>query len=152
MASINDVIEGILEQRQIDCEELAQVKAGSRTVLRITVDGDGVSGRGLNLDEVAEVSQAISRALDDSGVMGERPYVLEVGTRGVDRPLTRPAQWRRNCGRLVAITRTTGDKLTARIDDADEETVRLADGLTLPYAEITRAVVQVDMSRDEEEE
>jgi ribosome maturation factor RimP len=77
---------------------------------------------------------------------------LEVGTRGVEAPLTRPAHWRRNRGRLVAITRADGQSLTARILDADDDRVELADDLSLPYAEITRAQVQVEMNRDEEEE
>ncbi len=152
MASLRDVVEATLAQLQLDLEELTQAKAGSRTVLRITVDGDGAQGQGLSLDEVAAASRAISQALDDTGVMGERAYVLEVGTRGVDRPLTRPAHWRRNRGRLVEITRANGERTTARIIDSDAETVALSDGLTVPYSEITRAVVQVEMNRDDEEE
>ena len=29
-----------------------------------------------------------SKALDDSDAMGSRPYLLDVGSPGVDRPLT----------------------------------------------------------------
>jgi len=133
----------------IDLEEVRQTKAGSRTVVRITVDGDGGEGHGLSLDEVAEASQQISRALDDTNVMGDKPYVLEVGTRGVDRPLVTPAHWRRNTGRLVKVERSGGDPLTARIESADEQVVHLEGGLTLPYADVKRAIVQVEMNRED---
>jgi len=144
-----DVVESVLASRNIDLEQVKQTKAGSRVVVRITVDGDGAEGHGLSLDEVAEASQQISRALDDTGVMGERPYVLEVGTRGVDRPLAKPAHWRRNTGRLVTIERSDAEPLTARIESASDESVRLEGGLTLPYADIKRAIVQVEMNRED---
>jgi len=152
MAALNDLVESVLARRQIELEEITQTKAGSRTVVRITIDGDGAEGRGLTLDEVAEASQEISRALDDTGIMGEKAYYLEVGTRGVDRPLTKPAQYRRNAGRLVKITLAQGEPVVARIESATDDEVRLTTGMTVPFAEISRAVVQVEMKRDEIED
>jgi len=35
--------------------------------------------------------------------MGRTPYVLEVTSPGVDRPLTEQRHWRRNTGRLVTV-------------------------------------------------
>ena len=46
--------------------------------------------------------------LDESDVMGEMPYTLEVTSRGVDRPLTLPRHWRRNEDRLVKATLADG--------------------------------------------
>ena len=152
MASLKNVVESVLVRRDIDLEEIHQTKAGSRTVVRITIDGDGAEGTGLTLDDVAAASQEISRALDDSGVMGERPYVLEVGTRGVDKPLIKPAHWRRNIGRLVKVTRRDGDPVVARIQWVGEDEVRLSDDITIGFDQVAKAVVQVEMNRDEEKE
>ena len=74
--------------------------AGKRRILRIAVDKDG----GVTLDEVAEATREVNRVLDESDVMGEQPYTLEVTSRGVDRPLTLPRHWRRNADRLVKVT------------------------------------------------
>jgi len=152
MASLKDVVESVLTRRDIDLEEISQTKAGSRTVVRITIDGDGADGHGLNLDEVAQVSKEISQALDDTNVMGERPYVLEVGTRGVDKPLTKPAQWRRNIGRLVKVSRLDGEPVVARILAVGDNDVRLSDDITISFDHVTKAVVQVEMNRDEDKE
>ena len=152
MASLKDVVESVLVRRGIDLEEIKQTKAGSRTVVRITIDGDGAEGHGLTLDEVAEASQEISRALDDAAVMGERPYVLEVGTRGVGKPLTRPAHWRRNIGRLVTVNRRDGEPVTARIQSVGENEVRLSGDITIGFDQVAKAVVHVEMNRDEEKE
>ena len=84
----------------LDVEAVEITPAGKRRVLRVAVDKDG----GVTLDDVADATREVSRVLDDSDVMGEQPYTLEVTSRGVDRPLTLPRHWRRNVGRLVKVT------------------------------------------------
>lgn len=152
MAALNDVVESVVARRGIDLEEITQTKAGSRQVVRITIDGDGPDGHGLTLDDVAAASQEISRELDETGVMGERPYYLEVGTRGVDKPLTKPAQYRRNTGRLVKLTLVEGEPVLDRIESVTDDAVELSSGLTVPFANVKRAIVQVEMNRDEKDD
>jgi len=81
----------------MDLEGVRITAAGRRRLLRVVVDADG----GVSLDDIALVSRALSAALDDSSVMGEQPYTLEVSSPGVDRPLTERRHWRRAIGRLV---------------------------------------------------
>lgn len=91
--------------------------------------------------------------------MGEAAYTLEVSTPGISRPLTKPAHYRRNLGRLVTVTRPDTDDLTGRIVAVTEDTVTLrvtngkhprtqtSQDLDLPpLAGITRAVVQIEMN------
>ncbi len=89
----------------LDIEAVEITPAGKRRILRIAVDKDG----GVTLDDVAEATREVNRVLDESDVMGEQPYTLEVTSRGVDRPLTLPRHWRRNAGRLVKVTFADGD-------------------------------------------
>ena len=77
------------------------------------------------LDEIAEASKALSAALDSSDAVGAAAYTLEVSSRGVGRPLELPRHWRRNAGRLVAVTLADGDTITGRIVESDAETVQL---------------------------
>ena len=81
----------------MDLEGVRITAAGRRRLLRVVVDAYG----GVSLDDIALVSRALSAALDDSSVMGEQPYTLEVSSPGVDRPLTERRHWRRAIGRLV---------------------------------------------------
>ena len=46
--------------------------------------------------------------------MGEQPYTLEVGSPGIDRPLTEPRHFRRNVSRLVTLTPLEGEPVTGR--------------------------------------
>ncbi|HEX3611831.1 MAG TPA: ribosome maturation factor RimP [Sporichthyaceae bacterium] len=132
----------------LDLEDLAVAPAGRRSVLRIVVDRDG----GVDLDAVAEISREISTALDSDGLMGDVPYVLEVSSPGVDRPLTAPAHWRRAVGRLVAVDLRAGGSVAGRLTGGDESGADLLDesgGTTrrVEYAEVARARVQVEFSR-----
>ncbi|MDT4992882.1 MAG: ribosome maturation factor RimP, partial [Actinoplanes sp.] len=133
-----------------DLEDVSLSRAGRRHVLRVLVDADG----GINLDGVAVVSREISAALDaaeESGgevLAGE--YQLEVSSPGVDRPLTAPRHWRRNVGRLVAVT-VAGKSLTGRLTAADEDGIVL-DERRLTYAELGPGRVQIEFKRLDEAE
>ncbi|MFD2764590.1 ribosome maturation factor RimP [Micromonospora eburnea] len=163
-ARLREVIEPVVTAAGYDLEDLSVSRAGRRHVVRVIVDADG----GINLDAVADVSRAVSAALDaaeEAGgdiVAGE--YQLEVSSPGVDRPLTLPRHWRRNVGRLVKVTvrggagvpeqRTAADRqLTGRVVEADDEHVVLetdAGRVAHPYAELGPGRVQVEFSRLDE--
>ena len=119
-------IEPVVGAAGYDLEELVVTPAGRRSVVRVVVDRD----QGVTLDDIAEVSRAVSEVLDrnDDG-MGRTPYVLEVTSPGVDRPLTDQRHWRRNTGRLVTVAvGPTGHtaEVTGRITAVDHAGVTLA--------------------------
>jgi ribosome maturation factor RimP len=143
---IETEIGGPLGALQLDVEAVEITPAGKRRILRIAVDKDG----GVTLDDVADATREISRVLDDSDVMGEQPYTLEVTSRGVDRPLTLPRHWRRNADRLVKVDTTEGETIEGRIATSDEAAACLeVDGTIreIAYADISRAHVQVEFNR-----
>ena len=129
-----------------DLEAVELSAAGKRSVLRIAVDKDG----GVTMDDVAEATRAISGVLEDSTVMGERSYTLEVTSRGVDRPLTLPRHWRRNADRLVKVALVEGGEVEGRIGASDDEGVTLTVGGTamqVAYADVAKAKVQIEFNR-----
>ena len=132
----------------LDIEAVDITPAGKRRILRIAVDKDG----GVTLDEVAEATREVNRVLDDSYVMGEQPYTLEVTSRGVDRPLTLERHWRRNVSRLVKVTFLDGESATGRILEAGAESATLdVSGVRreVAYAEVKKALVQVEFNRQQ---
>ncbi len=138
-------IASILEPLGVEIDDLALTKAGNRRVLDVVVDAD----EPIDLDRLAEISRAISDSLDESDIMGTAPYVMEVGTRGVGRPLTKPAHWRRNVGRLVKLS---GDAVDAqgRIMSFEDPMVVVnvkGQNKTFDIAKISRAVIEVEFSR-----
>lgn len=148
----------VVAAQNLEIDRIEVLSAGRRKVVRVFLDGDGPKGLGPSLDEIAEATRAISNALDDSPITGQAPYTLEVSSRGVGRPLTQPKHYRRNHGRLVAVTGPELD-LVGRIVAVDDHEVTLdVDGAsrTLALAGIDKAVVQVELNRlpdsDEDEE
>lgn len=155
VAALRALLEPVLADRGLELDDLVVVGAGSRSVLRISVDGDGPKGRGPLLDEVADATRAVSDALDESDLTGTQSYVLEVSSRGVGAPLTKPAHWRRNTGWLVLVTRADGSRLTGRITATTDTGVTLTvDGAEamVAFSDVKRAAVQVELNRPAEVE
>ena len=150
--SVRALLAPVVAATGTELEDVELRTVGRRLVLRVLVD----TATGISLDEVAAASQAVSEALDSSDVLGDEPYTLEVSSPGIDRPLTEPRHWRRNVGRLVAVTRTDGRTLTARVVAVSDDgsTVELEESekgrtarTTLALADVKRAVVEVEFSR-----
>ena len=116
---------------------------------RITVIADG--DKPLDLDAVADLSRAASALLD--GLDSDDPYVLEVTSPGVERPLTAEKHFRRAHARLVDAELTDGTTVTGRLgvvsDGAVDLVVRERNDWTvrrIPIGDIVKAVVQVEFS------
>lgn len=142
---------------------------GRRSVVRVVIDRQpALDERGwateptpsVTLDEVASVTRLLSPLLDEGDVLGESPYTLEVTSPGIDRPVTVPHGLARSVGRMVRITRTSGDAVEGRIASVGPESVALevitvpggpttTDAVTL--ADIAKAVIQVEFSRETRE-
>jgi ribosome maturation factor RimP len=158
-------IEPVVGEAGYDLEELVVTPAGRRSIVKVVVDRD----QGVTLDDIAEVSRAVSDVLDrnDDG-MGRTPYVLEVTSPGVDRPLTDPRHWRRNLGRLVTVPlgpAGTTETVTGRVTAVDGDGVVLAVEVKgkpgakkrpptprqVPWGELGAGRVQVEFGRGAED-
>jgi len=149
--AIRELLEPVVATAGYELEDLRVEPAGRRRLVRVIVDADG----GVSLDGVALVNQAVSAALDEADLMGSAPYVLEVSSPGVDRPLTEPRHWRRAAGRLVTVPLTEGGELTGRVAGADDEKVVIevsGEERTFGYDQVGRGRVQVEFRRDDQAE
>lgn len=118
---VKDAVAAVVEgEFRLVLEKVSAKGAGANRTLEIVVDYPEDRTDALSLDTIAEVSQAISTALD-SADDGDTPYLLEVSSRGVTSPLTLPRHWKRSLGRLIDITEAGGDKYLARLDEVTED-------------------------------
>ncbi len=148
----HDVLSGLLgpviRQTGADLEGIEVRPAGTHRLVRVVIDKDG----GVDLDAVAQVSAAVSAALDGADVLGDAPYTLEVTSPGVDRPLVLPRHWSRARGRLVRV-RTAGQEVVGRLDACDDTSFGLrtdAGVVTIEYSDVDHAHVEVEFSRGAE--
>lgn len=119
--------------------------AGRRRLVRVVVarslesldSGDHSSTiEPLSLDEVSAATKRINQVLDETDVLGDSPYTLEVSSAGVGSALQTPDHYRRNVGRLLHVTvapegdaagSSTGEGVTARLVAAEPDGIRLAE-------------------------
>lgn len=160
-AVLRDVLAPVVVAGGCDLEDVTTSSAGRRRVVRAVVDRDG----GVSLDAVAELSRAISAAMDaDPRVdraLGGAPYVLEVSSPGAERSLTAGRHWRRAVGRRVHAVLTDGTEVTGRLQSVEPAAATDADVLDLRLlpdrgperglrtTDVARARVQVEFSRSE---
>jgi ribosome maturation factor RimP len=143
-----ELLDGEFARAGYEIEEVV-IDTGARPP-RITVVADG--DEPLDLDSIAQLSRSASEVLDR---VDAPPYVLEVTSPGVDRPLTTEKHYRRARGRKVELTLSDGSQLTGRLGETSGGTVRLVvrEGgkanysiRELPVDGIAKAVVQVEFS------
>ncbi len=143
-------------------EDLTITPAGKRSVVRIAIDDDlsdvdpddlrSVVAP-LSLDEVADATHVISDVLDASDVTGSAPYVLEVSSPGIGRPLTHWRHWRRNVGRLVTVTHVDGSTVHGRIVEVAPDAVMLqvaeptAGEAVVILADVRKARIDIEFAR-----
>ena len=153
-----ELLDGEFARAGYDIEDVV-IDADTRPP-RITVIADG--DEGLGLDAIATLSRSASELLDTvDSLKSATPYVLEVTSPGVDRPLTEEKHYRRARGRKVEFTLRDGSQLTGRLGEIRAGTVvvvvperRRGDYSLrdLPLSEIAKAVVQVEFSAPNQRE
>ncbi|MEU6069988.1 MULTISPECIES: ribosome maturation factor RimP [Streptomyces] len=154
---LRELLEPLVSSQGLDLEEIAVDSVGRKRVLRVVVDSD----TGADLDQIADVSRALSARLDETEAMGQGAYDLEVGTPGAERLLTEHRHYVRAVDRLVKFQLAEGGELVARILKVDDEGLdlevpgvkgRKATARRLDFPDIDRARVQVEFSRKDKNE
>ncbi len=156
---VRSIVEAPLAAVDLVVEDVTVTAAGRRSVVRIAVDRSlaGLANTDttsfvapLSLDEVADATRVVDAALDSDTRVGNAPYVLEVSSPGVDRPLTQPRHLRRNVGRLVRLRLKEGAERSGRIASVSDLVIVLTpDPAADPAATAAGPVeIPVDQVRD----
>lgn len=166
---IRATIQSALAPLGLVVEDVSVSPAGKRRLVRVLVDND-ISDLDaadttspvppLSLDNIAAATRVVDDELEGSDVMGSLPYVLEVSSPGVGRPLTSRDHFRRQVGRLVEVVLADG-AVTGRLVDVGADAVTLevpatkkvpARTETIELDAVRRGTVQVEFSRPETED
>jgi ribosome maturation factor RimP len=109
------LVEPILEGRGAALYDVELTGA----IVRVLVDKPG-----LDLDELARISQEVSAVLDEEDPLPDR-FELEVSSPGLERPLRRPEHFRNAIGSTVKIKTTPSAEGDRRADgvltDVDDD-------------------------------
>jgi len=92
------LIEPILDEMQIELVDVEYLSEGGRWTLRIYVDREG----GITLDDCVRVTREIEDVIEVKDLF-RQPYVLEVSSPGLNRPLKKEKDFFRAVGKNVSI-------------------------------------------------
>lgn len=140
-------IGALLSDEQFTLWDLEFVPQSGRVVLRVLVEGPG----GVTLDHCAYWNKKIGRFLEAEDLV-PGSYVLEVGSPGIERSLTRPEHFARFVGSRLEVRlhdpRDGRRTFRGELLEAGAEAVLVEDAdagrVSLPYAAIRRAHLIAD--------
>ncbi len=124
LASVRPVAERVADACGVVLWDITWKREAGRDTLTVACDRRG----GIGSDELAKVSERLSRALDDAdAIPGDGRYVLEVTSPGAERKLATPGQFEICIGRDAHVVTSDGRALDGKIEDANERSVQIGD-------------------------
>lgn len=90
--------EPIIAENALELVDVEYVKEGGNRYLRVYIDKPG----GVNIDNCEKVSRALELKLDEEDLIKD-PYILEVSSPGLLRPLKKEKDFKRSIGEKVEV-------------------------------------------------
>jgi ribosome maturation factor RimP len=95
---VRAIADPLLMSERMELLEVDYRRESRGWVLRLTIDKEG----GVTLDDCSRVSQQVGRELDVEDFISS-PYVLEVSSPGLTRPLRSEKDFVKHCSRLIKL-------------------------------------------------
>ncbi|MGA1824022.1 MAG: ribosome maturation factor RimP [bacterium] len=106
LSKVREVVEPIIEDEGMELVDIQYRRECGGYILRLLIDHEG----GVKVDECAMISKEVDKSLENLDILQGR-YTLEVSSPGLNRPLTKEADFHRFAGRLIKV------KTYAKIDN-----------------------------------
>jgi ribosome maturation factor RimP len=146
---LREIAEAVARDNFLELFELKTRVQGKKLVVTVVIDKK--SGP-VSLDECAFVSRDLEKKLDELG-WTESPYLLEVTSPGLDRPLRGPGDTHRFQGRLARVL--LSEPLEGRMDfrgrlgETQEDRFELlgeaGGAVWLPFSLVKKANLEVEL-------
>ena len=142
---LQELLAPVVAASGLELDSVTRTRSDEMPLLRVVVEAP-IGADGIDSDTLADVSRAVSKALDAADpIDGE--YLLEVSTPGAERELTKVGHWMRQIGRLVRIKLRAGGYVSGRVIDAGETSATIdvdGEATTIDYQDMKKARSRVD--------
>lgn len=146
---IHDLASQAASECSYELVDLTLLGSGKRITLRVIIDKEG----GVTLNDCEIFSRRIEALLDVEGTIAGS-YTLEVSSPGLDRPLKKLEEFKKNIGKLVRII--TREKINnqnffaGRLKRVNDSTISLSgiDGkedVVIPFESILKAKLEIEL-------
>lgn len=136
-----EIAENILKNTDIEIFDVEYVKERD-WYLRIYIDKEN----GIDHNDCQKVSELIEKELDDKDLI-KNPYILEVSSPGLDRPLKKPKDFLREIGKKIDVTLfapINGEKEITGVLISYNENILTIDDKEIPTEKIANARLHID--------
>ena len=142
---LEELLAPVVAASGLELDSVTRARSDAMPLLRVVVEAP-IGAAGIDSDTLADVSRAVSKALDAADpIDGE--YLLEVSTPGAERELTKVGHWKRQVGRLVRVKLRAGGYVSGRVIDAGETSATIdvdGEATTIDYSDMRKARSRVD--------
>lgn len=142
---LQELLAPVVAASGLELDSVTRTRSDAMPLLRVVVEAP-IGADGIDSDTLADVSRAVSKALDAADpIDGE--YLLEVSTPGAERELTKLGHWKRQVGRLVRVKLRAGGYVSGRVIDAGETSATIdvdGEATTIDYSDMRKARSRVD--------
>ena len=142
---LQELLAPVVAASGLELDSVTRTRSDAMPLLRVVVEAP-IGAAGIDSDTLADVSRAVSKALDAADpIDGE--YLLEVSTPGAERELTTVGHWKRQVGRLVRVKLRAGGYVSGRVIDASETSATIdvdGEATTIDYQDMRKARSRVD--------
>ena len=134
---LEELLAPVVAASGLELDSVTRTRSDAMPLLRVVVEAP-IGADGIDSDTLADVSRAVSKALDAADpIDGE--YLLEVSTPGAERELTKVGHWKRQVGRLVRVKLRAGGYVSGRVIDAGETSATIdvdGEATTIDYPDM----------------
>ena len=142
---LEELLAPVVAASGLELDSVTRTRSDAMPLLRVVVEAP-IGADGIDSDTLADVSRAVSKALDAADpIDGE--YLLEVSTPGAERELTKVGHWKRQVGRLVRVKLRAGGYVSGRVIDAGETSATIdvdGEASTIDYQDMRKARSRVE--------
>ena len=142
---LQELLAPVVAASGLELDSVTRTRSDAMPLLRVVVEAP-IGADGIDSDTLADVSRAVSKALDAADpIDGE--YLLEVSTPGAERELTKVGHWKRQVGRLVRVKLRAGGYVSRPHSDAGETSATIdvdGEATTIDYSDMRKARSRVD--------
>lgn len=143
---LREIIVPVIGDMGFELDNIELMKMGNRLLLRVFIDKEG----GVTIDDCEKVSRQIEAYLDVEDPIPSA-YILEVSSPGLDRPLRRPQDFKKFCGKVVRVVTSVPIEnqtfFIGEIVEAGDVNIVLllprGRKVTIPHENISRARLEV---------
>ena len=120
IGNVREKVEEMLPGKQYFVVNVSLKGSRGRQLLEVLVDGD----EGIDIGTCSRLSRELSAWLDGGELMKGR-YTLEVGSPGVDYPLSSERQYKRNIGRELKVVMKDDSVVQGKLLKAESGGIQL---------------------------